>query len=278
MIKYILSLLLLFPISLKAVGFVVFTEPKTGNNFIASILYELTGKKNYWPKEYMADVEPPLADYLRHFKNPRYIFFALSQTPWKRETMDKVWQVNERNNTFLHLHPPYSPVLENYLKEKGCINFFMKRDPRDQIISLLNHYKYIEFLNKQVEALPSDDERLLYMIRNHSRSWTLHYMGWLKSPVCCVLDFAKLMGSHGGAATDLEALKEVRKIADALQIEISDADLKKIYRKHLGNGWTFFKGKVGVWKEVFKDAHKKAIKEEIGDLLIELGYERDLKW
>src|SRR5581483_9665851 len=98
------------------------------------------------------------------------------------------------------------------------------------------------------------------------------------SPTACVLDFAKLMGAHGGAATDSDALGEMRKIASALHLDISDATLQAAYVASFGHGWSFFRGKVGTWKEVFKEEHKIAVKEEIGDLLIELGYEKDLHW
>jgi len=103
-------------------------------------------------------------------------------------------------------------------------------------------------------------------------------MNWLSSPVCCVLDFNKLMGEHGGACTNADAMKEMKKIAKALQLNVSEAYLKTVYQKSFGVGWSFFKGKVGVWREYFNDEHKVAVKEEIGDLLIQLGYEKDLDW
>jgi hypothetical protein len=59
---------------------------------------------------------------------------------------------------------------------------------------------------------------------------------------------------------------------------MTDDELKQIYHTHFGTGWNFFKGKVGTWKDYFKEEHKEATKKEIGDLLIELGYEGDLKW
>jgi hypothetical protein len=86
------------------------------------------------------------------------------------------------------------------------------------------------------------------------------------------------MGAHGGAAAHEDAMKEMRKIAAALQLEITDSELERIYLKSFGHGWSFFKGKVGAWKEYFQEIHKIAIKEEIGDLLIQLGYEEDLTW
>ena len=41
---------------------------------------------------------------------------------------------------------------------------------------------------------------------------------------------------------------------------------------------TFRSGKTGEWKKYFKDEHKKIFKDIAEDLLIRLGYERDLNW
>lgn len=168
--------------------------------------------------------------------------------------------------------------MEQYLAEKGAITFFVQRDPRDQIISLLNHYKHINFSNKKIKELSSDEERLLFMIENNLRQSILAFKDWATSPLCCVLEFCKLMGSHGGEATDADAIEELRKIANALQQDLSDESLEQIYRKHFGHGWSFFKGTVGAWKGYFTEPLKKATKKAIGDLLIELGYEKDYNW
>jgi hypothetical protein len=61
-------------------------------------------------------------------------------------------------------------------------------------------------------------------------------------------------------------------------LKFSESAVTSIYRSCFGKGGTFFRGKVGVWQEIFTQEHKLAIKEEIGDLLIKLGYENDLNW
>ncbi len=270
-------LLFSFPF-VHAVDFVLFTEPKSGTHLLLPILTELTGKHYYWAKEYKPPLDEPRSGDWALSTNPAYFFFSPDNNPWTKETMDRVWALNQRQGTFLHLHAPYTTVMEQYLRERNCINFFIKRDPRDLLISLLNHYKYIHFNDKAIELLQSDDERLLAMIRMRLRWQTQRYMGWLTSPLCCVLDFGKLMGSHGGVESDREALRELRKVVQALDLPYSDILLKKLYKRHFGKGWSFFRGKVGAWKDYFKEVHKIATKEEIGDLLIELGYESDYNW
>jgi hypothetical protein len=263
---------------LFSVDFTLFTQPKTGTHLLIPILVTLTGKSVSWAPKYTKTGEPIPENYEFNLEDPGQIAFSVAYLPWKVEILDLIWKRNEKKGAFLHLHPPYSPVLERYLMEKGCINFFVKRDPRDQVVSLLNHYKYIKLEDKSLAAISSDEERLLFMIQKDLRRQTLLFMGWLKSPVCCVLDFSKLMGAHGGVATNLDALEEMRKIASALELDCSDECLAQVYQKDFGRGWSFFRGKVGAWKAYFNEKHKTAAKQAIGDLLIELGYEEDCNW
>lgn len=264
-------------LSLESNEFVLFTQPKTATHLLIPILAELTGKTVYWAPEYAKNAESIL-NTEEMFEDPQFYLFSLGKAPWDRHMMDLVWTINDEKGTFLHLHAPFSLSMEAYLKEKNCINIFIQRDPRDQIVSLLNHYRYIHWNDREVERISSDHEKLLYMIKNNSKNHSIHYLPWIYSPQCCVLNFEKLMGSRGGAASDEDALLEMKKIAAVLDINLSDAYLKEVYEKHWGNGWGFFKGKVGAWKEYFHEDHKSLMKEEIGDLLILLGYEKDLNW
>lgn len=277
MFKFAL-LFLLVHLSLDSVEFVLFTQPKTATHLLIPILQKLTKKKCYWAPEYTKPVDPLIGDFEEALQSPDNFLFSLRRSPWTKLTMDEVWETNRKKNTFLHMHAPYSPAMENYLIAKNCINFFVKRDPRDQIVSLLNHYQNIHFTDPEVERISTIEERLLYMIRKESKIQTIHYMNWLNSRICCVLDFEKLMGDNGGKFTQADVIEEMKKIAITLQLELSDSELQNVYENCFGKGWSFFKGKVGVWKEYFREEHKMAIKEEIGDLLIQLGYERDLEW
>jgi hypothetical protein len=192
--------------------------------------------------------------------------------------MDFVWQTAQTHRTYLHIHPPYSPAIENYLRSKNVINFFVERDPRDRIVSLLNHNKNIQVEDPSIMQFDTDQEKLLYMIKDKMRNQMLGFLGWRKSPLCCVLDFNKLMGAHGGTSTDQDALEEMRKIAAALELKCSDEHLMTVYSRSFGRGWSFFKGKTGSWKDYFDEELKEETKREIGDLLIELGYEQDYNW
>lgn len=278
MSKLLILFMILVQIDLGAVEFVLFTQPKTGTHLLIPILTALTGKSHYWAPEY-TKLGPPLdEEFELATRRPDAFFYTVDRKPWDREMMDKIWSINHKNGTFLHLHAPYSPAIESYLTEKKCITFFVKRDPRDQIVSLLNHYKFIRCNDPGAALLESDEEKLAYLIKKESRKHTLHYMNWLQSPLCSVLDFDKLMGAHGGLFTDHDALEEMRKVAFALELSCTDEYLMEVYRQHFGHGWSFFKGKSGIWREYFTDELKALAKTEIGDLLISLGFEKDYNW
>jgi len=45
-----------------------------------------------------------------------------------------------------------------------------------------------------------------------------------------------------------------------------------------GKSPTFRSGKIGGWKKAFNEENKSIFKDLAGDLLIQLGYEKDLNW
>jgi len=263
---------------LEAKDFVLFTQPKTGTHLLIPILADLSNKRVYWAKEYTV-VEADLHEnFTEAAKADHAYFYTVDKAPWDLATMEEVWQVNCEKGTFLHLHAPYTQAMEAYLLQKGCLNVFIKRDPRDQIISLLNHYKFIRCNDEEIGQIAEDDQKLAALIKKHLKEHTIHYMNWTRSPACITLDFEKLMGAHGGFAEDEEAIDELKKMADALEMKLPREQLKILYQAHFGHGYSFFKGKVGAWREYLSEEHKTLVKEEIGDLLITLGYEQDLNW
>lgn len=186
---------------------------------------------------------------------------------------------------FLLSHAPYSFEMEQLLNNRNCIVFHVMRDPRDYTVSLLNH------LRKRQNALFSDpkflnadfDMQLYYVIIGtdwYNSTYTVvnAFNGWFSSAVSVVLHFEKLMGPLGGVYSEAEQLKELRKIPTALHMKVSDAQLLHIFSAVYGKGATFHKGIVGSWKEYFNEEHKRVFKEQLGDLLISLGYEKDYNW
>lgn len=283
--RYFIVVLLflgIYPKVLYSVEFVLCTHPKTGTNFVEPILEAVTGKKAFWPAynpSMEGQIKPYKGDFTIDRSNANLFFFSLGHRPFTGKQMDTLWRLTGKSNQFLACHAPYTNTMDEYMHLRGATIFFIARDPRDQIISLLNHYKKHGFQgHNSIEQMPTDEERLLVMIKTMLRSNLINYMGWSHSSSVCVLSFEKLMGAYGGRYSFSEALGEMQKITNALELNVSDKELDHIYRSCFGKSRTFFRGKVGVWQEIFTQEHKLAIKEEIGDLLIKLGYENDLNW
>ena len=175
--------------------------------------------------------------------------------------------------------------MESLLEDMRTKVFYLKRDPRDTCISALHHS--LQFSNGIIDEpwfhdLGINEQIKLIILgnewHNSARHITSEFMKWEDSPHCLTVDFASLMGPYGGKVKAKEHLAELRKIADFLGIAIKDEKLLEIFYKVYATGYTFHRGRVGMWEDFFTEEHKTLFKEELGDLLIDLGFEQDNNW
>jgi hypothetical protein len=96
-------------------------------------------------------------------------------------------------------------------------------------------------------------------------------------PYALTVRFEDLVGSNGGG-DDAKQLATVKAIAKHASIELSEERAQEIASNLFGNKGTFRKGQIGAWKEEFTAEHKDLFKQYGGELLIKLGYEKDLNW
>ena len=80
-----------------------------------------------------------------------------------------------------------------------------------------------------------------------------------------------------GSCTKEEQIAEL-KIANALNLKVTDKYLLRIFNESFGTGSTFRTGTTGNWKKYFSEEDKTLFKQLLGDVLIELGYEKDYNW
>jgi hypothetical protein len=168
------------------------------------------------------------------------------------------------------------------------IPYIIFRDPRDIVVSHVfyvtemapghAHYQYYN-------NLKSFDERLKVSILGRSdvdiefpdiaKRFEL-YRGWLERPEVLVVRFEDLIHNRREALGQIadHFLKRVDtlpasrdQVIDALETNIDPQ-----------RSPTFRSGKTGEWKKYFKDEHKKLFKDVAGDLLAQLGYEKDNNW
>ncbi len=170
---------------------------------------------------------------------------------------------------------------------------FIYRDPRDQIVSAAFWIKTIErapqhewSLDELIDALITDGSMLWSTIFLAQNPW-IHvkdvasfynlYLPWRFEPNVYATTFEKLVGKEGGGDEETQ-IHEIIAIASFLGHVITREEAKKISSVLFGGTTTFREGKIGSWKEHFLERHKAAFKKVAGQLLIDLGYEKDFNW
>jgi hypothetical protein len=174
--------------------------------------------------------------------------------------------------------------------------FFVMRDPRDILISWYFSTRYSHPKNpsikKRREILNAmdDDEAIAYLCKNvynknnplykAMRTW---YLDGKEREEIIVSRYEELVGER-----KINAFKQ---LMDHIGIELSKTDVEHLLEKYsfkkLSKGRDagsedvkshYRKGVSGDWQNYFTDRHKKIFKEENGQLLIDLDYEKNMDW
>lgn len=181
----------------------------------------------------------------------------------------------------------------SFFERHNIRGVFIYRDPRDQIVSSAFFFK--DYL-KNPKAVAMEMHNLItdfmydsclwwdYVVfMGHDRpenkninSFYRAQLGWLKSPQVYCTSFEKLVGPRGGGFLELQ-LREIRNIANHLGIRVTDEQIRYIADQLFGR-FTFREGKIGAWRDHFSNDHRALFKALTGNLVIELGYEKDLAW
>ncbi len=183
-------------------------------------------------------------------------------------------------------HISSDPVLVRSVDTRNFLTYFLYRDPRDVIVALA----YRGFLEAPPEAksrfysLPME-ERIRHLIVGvdfgrfcFSGINALYYrlLGWSDYPFVLSLRYEDLIHHRQDA---------LQQIVDHFlhRIDTLPFSREQIIRALEANidpkrSPTFRRGATGDWKTHFTTEHKKLFKEHTGDLLIQLGYEKDTNW
>lgn len=197
------------------------------------------------------------------------------------------WETQHAKHWITHLF--YNKEFEPFLNNEQSAIFFIYRDPRDQIISfahyMLSDRSYPWYAD--AKALSFDDLILALILdgeiyKGHPPCENINdlyqsYMPWFSAPHVCSLCFEDLIGPNGGGNLEKQ-LETIKKIASHLDITVDDETVKNVARNLFGASPTFRRGKIGDWKIYFKKHHKQEFKKIAGQLLIDLGYEKDFNW
>ena len=172
---------------------------------------------------------------------------------------------------------------------------FIYRDPRDQIVSAAYYLPTREAKASRM----SHGSLITDLIHNSCQWWAIifqgsnvkpvgninafyrHLMKWQDYSFVYSIRFEDLIGEKGGGSFSKQ-VEAIMNIADFIDHSISLERAQQIaYTLHGANSKkmdTFRKGLIGEWKTHFNEKQKKEFKQVAGQLLIDLGYEKDFNW
>jgi hypothetical protein len=175
------------------------------------------------------------------------------------------------------------------LTQPGRATIFVYRDPRDMLVS---HVFYATQMHPghgmhryYTETLHTMEERLNAAIQGVDepgselspiRAKYEGYLGWLEQPAVLCLRFEDLILDRAAALGCILDYLVQRGFTPRLPRDQEIAILEQaIAPKRSG---TFRKGQPGNWREHFTNDNKASFKQQAGDLLLRLGYEKDYDW
>ncbi len=169
--------------------------------------------------------------------------------------------------------------------------FHVIRDPRDIVVSAYFSHKFShpsgDWLDKQREFLQqaSQEEGIKSSIDFRASQFKRMAEWNYADPAIYETRYETLV------ANPLETLRAIFAFLGLYPSRMSDADLQTLVETHSFEKITggrargeenthhhYRKGTPGDWREYFTEAHKQYFKECYGDLLIQLGYEKDNQW
>ena len=186
---------------------------------------------------------------------------------------------------YIHARQPFIEPLTR----PGKAMVFVYRDPRDMLVSHVfyatemhpghgMHHYYTEVLSSMEErlnaAIQGVDEEGAELSNVKERY--LKYLGWLDIPGTLCLRFEDLVLDREASFRRLLSYFEERGMRLQVSQESAIEALASSIAPHKSG--TFRKGKPGSWQESFSPQNKQTFKQIAGDLLIQMGYEKDLDW
>lgn len=189
------------------------------------------------------------------------------------------------SHSIVKLHTRYSPTNFEIIRRYTDKFIVMYRDLRDMCIS-----RYYHIINEELhrhhylyKSLPKEEG-----ITHSINIVRMEYVKWMR-------DWHRIAQRHSDIIMQVryedihaDLMSTMRKVLSFFDISVNSDLLEKMavtqlqkpvdLKKSLSQGDTRRKGVVGDWQHEFSSEHRKYFKEIAGDLLIQLGYERDENW
>ncbi|MDR3646462.1 MAG: sulfotransferase domain-containing protein [Candidatus Babeliales bacterium] len=200
----------------------------------------------------------------------------------KNDIVDYTSIKNSSGNYFFHQHQYYSNGAIEMIEKCNFVTFFLMRDPRDVIVSSMHWvFKHKDSklpIGDIYRKFRTSNEILKFFIERSTILSYKRFWGWLSHPNVCTIRYENLVGTKGGGNSKSQR-DEIIKICNHLKMKLSDKQISYVCQNAFGDKvGTFRKGQIGSWKTHFTNEHKELFKKVWGNLLIDLGYEKDMNW
>lgn len=184
---------------------------------------------------------------------------------------------------YLPSHLPYDAETEKLLQGMGYKIVFIMRDPRDVVVSYVNHVvkDSSQPLYRYFRSLPRMEDRMSAVLHGcESDGYTLaplkqrimHCKGWIESDSVCSISFEHLIGVQGRGDKEKQ-LKTIIEIEKFLGLSLDEFRRDEIASNIFSReAKTFHKGLKGGWREECTESFQVEMNEVLADDLRLLGY------
>lgn len=206
----------------------------------------------------------------------------------QREILDDLKSLRPGDIQMGHLHATSENVA--FLCRPEVVLYFLYRDPRDVVVS---HAYFVTSMDPThihhdfyARKMTSLDERIRVSILGRPELQEIEfpdiqarfapYIGWLDRDEALGTRFEDLLAKQ--RETLIRIWRHFQR--SGFELDVSDEVALEALAKGIDptRSPTFRSGKIGGWRENFSQENKALFKRVAGELLITLGYEKDLNW
>lgn len=261
----------------EIVPFTLITIPKSGSHMIIKALHLMTGSSPVWHTHFPSFwcIPPDQGFLYTHF----CLTEQLEQNYRDLPQLKKIIAIRDLRDVAVSIvgqiqKTPWPGMNQAQRDAFNRLTF-------DEQLLFVIEYEYDIY--EIAETAPNSNQASLVRVVEQAVEYS-------SDPNHLVIRYEDLVGPNGGGDVSLQR-EVLRSIAQFIQVDLSEQQLSNIADQLYGNQVnpfgkdalknyksTFSRGKIGAWKDAFKEEHKVAFKQKIGNALIALGYENDNNW
>lgn len=187
-------------------------------------------------------------------------------------------------------HLYYDPLYAEELARRNTVHYFVYRDPRAVVVSDAHYLREMNRwhrLAKYFRRAATIDDAISLAITGldppvpgldfpNIAARFGRYRGWLNHPDCMTIRYEDLISDSRESVIRRMAEHYAKRCGTRLDIDACVAVMAGAIAPTKSH--TFRSGKKSGWRREFTAEHRRLFDQLAGDLLIELGYERDRSW